>query len=66
MIERVTGYHINNNPDNAWGIINNEISCITTDIYIIGQNLSTLGEIPTEIRLRLKNLIRTAEKVLDK
>ena len=66
MIERITGYHINNNSDKAWDIINNEINCVSTDIYIVGQNLSTLGEIPADIRLSLKNLIRTVEKVLDK
>lgn len=66
MIERITGYHIHNDTNKAWNIIDNEISCVTNDIYIVGQNLSTLGEIPTDIQLRLKNLIRTAEKVLDK
>lgn len=66
MIERITGYHIHNDTNKAWNIIDNEISCITNDIYIVGQNLSTLGEMPADIRLSLKNLIRTAEKVLDK
>ena len=66
MIERITGYHIHNDTNKAWNIIDNEISCVTNDIYIVGQNLSALGEIPADIQLRLKNLIRTAEKVLDK
>jgi hypothetical protein len=65
MIKRITGYHINNNPDKAWDIINNEIGCTTTDIYLIGQNFSALGEIPAVTRLRLENLIKTAEEVLE-
>lgn len=66
MIERITGYHINNDTDKAWDIINNEINSVSIDIYVMSQNLSILGEIPADIRLSLKNLIRTAEKVLDK
>jgi len=66
MIERITGYHIHNDINKAWNIIDNEISCVTNDIYIVGQNLSTLGEIPVDVQLRLKTLITTAENVLDK
>ena len=66
MIERITGYHIHNDTNKAWNIIDNEISCVTNDIYIVGQNLSALGEIPIDVQLRLKTLIITAEKILDK
>ena len=66
MIERVSGYYIYNNPDKAWDIISNEIKSVTTDIFIIGQNLSILGEIPYDIQADLKNLIKTANNILDK